>query len=272
MNTFLFLFDIIIVAILITTFIPSPTKEEFEELPPFFARMSPADLTARQALTREEYYERYRSSVRDLSEPQQIIMQDAIEAANTLLSNYPLLNKLPWKIKYIPPTIENGYPHTLEDTIYVSDDLFTRPTKLIIQTMIHEKIHVFQRTYPYIIKEIYTSWGFTPSTKTHPLQRNNPDLDGINYAYKEKYVILEKYNNQTPSSISDSKTIAISNKNEIKITSASMLGFPDEHVQQLEHPNEIMACLVSSVIASKTDITTLTPMVQKCFQLLHELQ
>jgi len=211
----------------------------------FFARMSSYDLIARNATNVKDYQKLHNSAVR-MSDVSQITKE-----ADELLADYPLLYNIPWSISTISDDIENGYPHTLDTTIFMPKGTMST------ETLIHEKIHVFQRLYPELTDRLIRSWGFTVSNMgRHPLQRNNPDLPANNYVFNG-WVIFQKYNSKKPTSLADSHVVAINTttREEKRLDKASSLGFP-KYVKQIEHPYEIMACLLAHAITHKNELTS----------------
>ena len=123
---------------------------------------------------------------------------------------YDLLTRIPWKIAVVRDYIENGYPHTLGDIICLPESFVAQCYRLmagstpmqaidgspkkdtaldsILETLIHEKLHVLQRQYPdQTALYIEDKFGLKPSDRipTHSLPswvkartRSNPDLDG----------------------------------------------------------------------------------------------
>lgn len=220
----------------------------------FFSRMSNADLHARgmtEAYQTSQYYERlYHKSMESFRDA---TITNIVELANAYLQPYPLLHNIPWNVQLFSNNVENGFPHTLAGSIKLPKS-FAMTCKSdvggCVETLIHEKIHLFQKAYPSLTQRLIIQWGFVPSTYHDPLQRNNPDLDKINYNINGK-TIYQRYNNTTPVSLLDSSVISIDDYgNMVRVVSATDLGFPSS-IQQYEHPYEIMACLLSQIITNQ---------------------
>ena len=238
----------------------APSKEPFEDVNPaddYFLRMSKPDLHARGLRDMQftsDYREFYFANVSDPTPEQASILRILCSQADGLIRDigFTALLDIPWNFKMIPDDVENGYPHTLGNTIYIPrrllDSINTDDSSDIVQTLIHERIHLFQRARPNETEILVGLWGFVGSTYVDGLQRNNPDLNGVNYIYQGS-VIVQKYNSPRTSSLMDSKVVAI-NKDadfETPIKNATVLGFPYV-VKQFEHPYEIMADLLAYII------------------------
>jgi hypothetical protein len=139
--------------------------------------------------------------------------------------------------------IERDFPHTFGDVIMISAYLLqSESTHKLITTLIHEKIHVYQRMYPLETNVLVQKvWGYKMfGLRNHfKLARNNPDLNGI--VYGTNGAVLQMYNSSTPSSISDSD-IKMVVMNPYKIVRSS---------EQHEHPYERMAYQLSDIITNK---------------------
>lgn len=255
------LITIIILAVLISIVIQQYSLYEHwvdEKLDSYFERMSDSDLIARgldaRKTTKYHYKDIYHMSTKTPLAYQQKRIDILLKIAYEKLDGYKILKALPWKIKIIPKSIENGFPHTLKDTIYIHESLLFRENiNSIVETLIHEKIHVFQRAYPTLTQDLVRNiWGFQPSDYKDVLQRNNPDLDGINYVMHNQ-VIIQRYNSEHPRNLADSSVFAIDLRSSTplftSIKSATFLGFPHV-VKQFEHPYEIMACLIAMLITN----------------------
>lgn len=120
---------------------------------------------------------------------------------NWLLRNCP--NKFckyfkKWRIAKFDNTIENGYPHTHKDVVFVSQKfvdeiLSSGKTNHVIDTFIHEQVHVLQRKMPDKFEKLYTNyWHFKKVNEIQGIEnlldlyRTNPDGLDVNYVFKNK--------------------------------------------------------------------------------------
>lgn len=258
-----------------TTPIPSypftvVTKDEFiaqVNVSDFFTSLSEEDLKARQnkALQgREQYRNEYIEAFEELSESDKTLLTRIVDEANRLTSSYINLQQLEWRIAKVKNTVEYGLPHTIGNMIVISKDTLRRPEKEIVNTMIHEKLHVFQRMNTSVVRQWATSMGFrvllpsefaTLNKDILQLRRSNPDLDKNTYVHEKSNLVMRQlYNSSSPTSVIDSKAMGIPLTGSYKpITLTNdLLGLPKDFYCQLEHPYEIMACLISEMITNQS--------------------
>ena len=141
--------------------------------------------------------------------------------------NTALLKNLPWIfVKTTAQAYEDGLPHTRgPNVICLSTQTLHTKNTVLKRTMLHEKVHIYQRVYPEQTASVIKAAGYHKTTtprNTIPLIRANPDLDKWIYEDANGKPMLAVYNSAKPSGISD-----ISNKNSNQ-----------------EHPYESMAYAV----------------------------
>lgn len=231
----------------------------------YFDNLSPLDLMARSQSSIEAYKSAYKNAVVPFTTEEMKHLRELISKANNLFDNagFSNLRVIPWSFVKINKKIENGYPHTLADVIVISDALLKQSDADVIQTLIHEKIHVYQRNNPSVVLEIFRDMGLRPlgSDEMRRIDisiikrlRANPDLDKLLYVHEPSgYVMAQVYTTMRPDSISDSKTIMFFlNDGGLKsatVASNEAIGLPGAIRCQLEHPHEIMACLLAEIIS-----------------------
>lgn len=208
----------------------------------FFRYMTPVDLKARGARTKQSYYETYVSSLKSFDFDQKTKITKLVQAADDMILRFGCkrLHVIPWKFARVDD-IESDFPHTFGDVIMISANLLqSESSNKLITTLIHEKIHVYQRMYPLetniLVQKV---WGYKMfGLRNHfNLARNNPDLNGVVYGIKGP--VLQMYRSSTPSSISDS---------DIKMVIMNRIVRSSE---QHEHPYERMAYQLSDIITNK---------------------
>jgi hypothetical protein len=231
----------------------------------FFKYLTTSDLHARNTseVKHEDalsYAIYYRSSFREMTENEKKIVIDAVIVANKLLINYPNLRDLKWMFAKVNDGVENNWPHTHNQAIILNSQVISKPQDELVETLIHEKIHIYQRVFASNINDLYTNYlSFTPIINSDGIKipfdilermRSNPDLNKKTYMFNKKFYIAQLYNSASPVSLSDSKVYAINPNNEdsMDILTNNMLGIPSQISCQLEHPNEISACIISKII------------------------
>jgi hypothetical protein len=186
----------------------------------YVKNLSKIDLYARKVKSPDEYKNLIINNVDDFNLLEKCKLVKAIYIANKFTHpelNAEIFNKIIWKIAKIKGNIyENGYPHTRSDIIFINDSYCKMNICLMAKTLIHEKIHLYQRLYPELVKNYMKK--FKKIKRKTELTRSNPDLDEYIYMFNNEEMNAE-YNSSTPYNIGD-----------IKINNSSY-----------EHPHEYMA-------------------------------
>jgi len=217
----------------------------------YFDKFNNLDLIARHTSSIEDYKALLKDSLVEFTHDDKNHLKELVENINIHLAQFSKIESIPWKIIKVKKNIENGYPHTLEDVIILSELFFTYSYEKQMLTLLHEKIHIFQRIYPIETQEfVMNVIKFQikkKDVKFNDLIRHNPDIIDITYGM-ENFYILQLYNNDNPSDIGDSKAFKI-NEETLEVLSivTSDLHLPND-ITQLEHPYEIMASYLPFVI------------------------
>ena len=173
-----------------------------------------------------------------------------------------------WNFIKLSTDIEAGMPFTLNKYIFFSDRFLNRLNikHLFLEncdTIIHEKIHIFQRLYPQIFKNFYINNLGVIYNKNIILTKDwknknlkNPDGLDINwiYPYKNKfYLPMLLFNNSTKGV--NQIVIELKNIGKKFITtklSQDIYNFPPFKIYpkfiSLYHPNEISAYIIPKII------------------------
>lgn len=137
----------------------------------------------------------------------------------------------PWKFIKVSSDVENGFPHTHNDIIYLPKNFIStlvnriKTDKIsdiyndIGHILIHEKIHVWQRKEPEAFTHLYKMLNFEKIKFYDYSQkwlrknlRTNPDGMELGWAYRDKvgrYYVLGSLWNRNATSLSDIKNVAI---------------------------------------------------------------
>jgi hypothetical protein len=101
---------------------------------------------------------------------------------------------------------EEGLPHTRENIIFLSKNVLKYDELALTNTLIHEKIHIYQRYNSSIFDKIIKEMGLNIlDKKTYKYTkyiRSNPDTNN-NIYYKGDNVMVCLYRNEKPNSIND---------------------------------------------------------------------
>jgi hypothetical protein len=220
---------------------PDEARKQLEGKPSvraFFGSMNAADLRARKlAQGRQDkagYLELYMGSFMDFTAKQRKHLAQWTQAADALCRPHARLMRIPWKFAMLPPDIEEGLPHTLDAVIVLSDLFFMQAVDRCVETLIHEKLHVYQRLYPlYAYKLFHDVWKYAifDVQRKYEDARSNPDLNGIVYS-KNKVGFYMRYRGGIPDGLTD----------------AAIAGVRGTTAERYEHPNERMAYEISNLL------------------------
>lgn len=171
------------------------------------------DFISRKINNINEYFINIKMSVTDFNDNEIKKIKSCIENINLKLLNIDLLwfngkkaYEIPWKIGCIKGKLyENGLPHTRDDVIVLSKDhVNDYSIKKLMKTLMHEKVHVYQKIYKIDVEKYIKMNNFT-KLKERSIQDNiraNPDLDNWVYRDSSNNVYRAIYNDN-PSSIED---------------------------------------------------------------------
>jgi hypothetical protein len=178
----------------------------------YYKTFTKYDLRARNVKTIDEYIkcfylhflshsENYHKRIREKIERYTGVIDDLFSAFSKPWFNGKKAAKIPWKIAYLHDTdvYEAGLPHTRGKNVIV----LTSPRNLF-STLVHEKVHLYQKKYPKDVEKYLSEKGFEKVRKRQEKDRirANPDID--EWIYKKgnlvyKYVYTSAY----PKSIED---------------------------------------------------------------------
>ncbi len=236
------------------TLVTFPTREEVAPIlraSTYFPEMSALDLRARKAESANAYVTRYEHSIVPLSEKQKDAIEDLAHGVDNITKAYKRLYAIPWKVVAFEG-VEHDFPHTIADIVFLPIDILEDTAKSAMQTLLHEKIHVYQRAFPLETNLLVQKmWGYKMhSLRTrHPLSRSNPDLNRVVYG-KQRWGMLQEFTNTA---------------NDLRDSKVQFVGEPPDTwtavAESYEHPYERMAYEISKFLVSgstKEDKTQLT--------------
>ena len=171
---------------------------------PYFSTMQPMEMSAKTGAQitgktlkekRQECRRRYAANTLDFTKDEQQSITALINDVQPILQKeYPRFGSRPWSFLKLNNVIEGGLPHTRGAHIVLSKrtcETLVRVAKQektsfmrmhYLDLMVHEQMHVFQRTFPNTLDSLYlTVWKFEKATaiigneylKKHHL--SNPD-------------------------------------------------------------------------------------------------
>lgn len=199
------------------------SKKELEEylikdVDNYYKYFSDIDFKVRNVNNLNDYHKNIQDSCIEIDNNKINILNKCIDKANKKLIKYKIVgfdgNKcanIKWKIGIVKDKMyEEGYPHTRYDVIIIPLYLLNNQSQLI-NTLIHEKIHVYQKLYPEDINEYLKENGFTKYKLRSGFNintRSNPDMDEWIYKDKGGNIMMAEYL-ENAKSIMDVKTIPI---------------------------------------------------------------
>ncbi len=154
-----------------------------DSLTPYFNELQPMEMSAKtgsaiQGATleqqRAECLKRYQAGVRSFTQKEKEAINWYVAKLYSVLNKeYPFFGQMNWSLLKITDQIEGGLPHTRGKHIILSETVCTQimtirqlpPAQLdylgILDLLLHEQTHVFQRTYPGSFDSLYSNiWGF----------------------------------------------------------------------------------------------------------------
>ncbi len=219
------------------------TKEEIynifkEDKDNYFSSFSIYDWEVRNVFDKEQYLTKIKESIQELNQEQKERLSNLLQKVDQKLKNIQLswfngnnASNINWKIGYtIGKNYEDGLPHTRNDIVILGENTLKQDDKNLIKTLVHEKVHLYQKMYPNDIekyKEV-KKYRRLRRVEENDRIRANPDTD--NYIYvNDKGEELKTIYNENATGLEDTKT------------------YP-ENKQSSEHPNEAMAIEVEKMI------------------------
>ncbi len=225
------------------TLVTFPTREEIAPIlraATYFTEMSTLDIRARGADSAEAYLTRYERSIVPLSEKQKDAIEDLAHGVDNLTKAYKRLYAIPWKVVAFQG-VEHDFPHTIADIVFLPIDILDDTAKSAMETLLHEKIHVYQRAFPLETNLLVQKmWGYKMHSlrARHPLARNNPDLNQVVYG-RQRWGMLQEFTN-TANDLRDSKVRFVGDEPDTWTAVA----------ERYEHPYERMAYEISKFLVS----------------------
>jgi hypothetical protein len=232
----------------------------------YLKNLTPLDKHVRNITLYETYIKTF------VNDSQQKIITEDINNIDYLTSNlYPIFYNIPWKICLLEKDIENNFPHTHNDVIFLPYNFEKLNKKIRRQILTHEKIHVFQRYYPEKTLTLYLEvWKlrvvnilgcnseYGENNSSINMIRSNPDINKLCFAFyhpeRDSFCHFSQIYKTGASKLSHSESILYNVDESFlsKSTYSKNLRYYT-HVQHLietneqyEHPNETMACLLTT--------------------------
>lgn len=170
------------------------------------------DFKVRSIVNIPNYIDIISNSVSDFTNVEKDILTRAINMANIRLRkiNLPYFDgkvaaDIVWKLGITKNNnYENGYPHTIHDTIILSRTNNININSLV-NTLVHEKVHIYQKKYyeQYLLYLKENNFNIIRKKLDSDNIRANPDTYYDNYIYSKNNQIYIMQYNINPTSIGD---------------------------------------------------------------------
>ncbi len=209
----------------------------------------------------------YLEHVRPIKPSEYKSLSARINDANEIIKSYKLdkIKKIPWKFLISHRELELGFPYTIADYIVIPEDMLET---ISVETLLHEKIHIYQRKYPQICKTIYESiLPFAHQIDSSIIQipeeiletkMTNPDENGEVWLYHYKgrwyYPSLQMGLRQRTEQIGyevdvSQRPMKIVPYKTITLKKMSTFDAYSSHIS-VYHPHEIFACILAHHLIS----------------------
>lgn len=206
--------------------------------------MSKSDLEARKVVCQEAYRLQAYYAAQTFNDEQKALLTKATQEADRFFASYngqvtargyggiptaigiigyfdaERARQLPWKLMFVGNNYEDGLPHTRGEYIFISPAVLSQSYIDLVETLIHEKIHIYQRRYlrektylsyekidVYLTEYMVSKLGFTKVKKRSEAVcdiRANPDVDEWIYrSPKTNQDMFLCYRSSRPTSIGD---------------------------------------------------------------------
>jgi len=203
MSLYLLIFSIICIILYI---LPSPINIIFlnnkelsdiliKDYDNFYKNLSTINLQLRNINNKDEYLYNIENHLYTPTKKEKKIIKNAIYKAENKLKNkhymgfnYNKIQKSPWVIGCsIGENYEFGYPHTRNNIIILNyNNIYDKD---LYKTLIHERIHVYQKLFPKDMNKFLKYFGFEKIKRKDITHLDNPDTN--NYIYKKNDFIFE---------------------------------------------------------------------------------
>ncbi len=159
-----------------------------DSLEPYFSKLQPMEMTAKTGSPisgpnlkerRKECRKCFKAGVLEFTKDEKVAIDWCVSKLHPVLSkDFPLLGKMDWSFLKVSDTIEGGLPHTRGKHIVFSETMCLHLVLMkqqpaakmaflgALEILVHEQMHVFQRTHPWHCDSLYTKlWGFKKAKK-----------------------------------------------------------------------------------------------------------
>lgn len=191
---------------------------------------------------------------------EKMYMRVCVAMVDLKIRKYTKLRNIPWNLAKCKEGVEKDMPHTHGEVIFVPFHFMKVAFNSFCETLLHEKLHVFQRLYPIDTVNLYMDyWNITISDYQMIAESNtrtNPDANGIVFSHydpgKNAHGHFCARYAPTASSIADVVYAFTTDASDRKRHTTYHNILQLKSVRQFDHANETMACLITSIVYNNT--------------------
>ncbi len=167
----------------------------YNDIDNYYTTLNKKNLKIRNINNKKKYLDNIEENLYTCNHKEKNIIINAINKSNRLLKkikypgfNYNKIKNIPWLIGCSKNNnYEFGYPHTRNNIIILNyENIYD---KYLYKTLIHERIHIYQKLFPNDINTFLNYFNFKKIKKQTELDRANPDTD--DFLYEQNGIILE---------------------------------------------------------------------------------
>jgi hypothetical protein len=199
------------------TFLTAGQTKQFLEMDidTYVSTMTRPDLVARKVVSSEEYIEAIVAAAAEFTNAEKSKLTECCKNADVRLLklrskclvgfDVDKAAKIPWKLAKTDGRYEDGLPHTRTGIVFLTPQLIANSsTESLTTTLIHEKVHLYQRLNREDAQKFARSKNIMLFTEKQnfALARANPDTDGYIYT-RNKEPMVALYKSDQPSGITD---------------------------------------------------------------------
>jgi hypothetical protein len=183
-----------------------------EDKDDYLKSLSPFDIQAQRSKSVKDYENKIIAAADSFTPDEKRRLEKACRKVDEILKkiNIPGFDgkkaaSLDWNIALTRGNnYEEGAPHTRLNVIFLNDlHPLSYDDKQLKKTLLHEKVHVYERLYPNDIDIWLKDNGFHKYKKwdDYKIARSNPDINEWSYKNKNGVEMVVLYNNKNPTSI-----------------------------------------------------------------------
>ena len=153
----------------------------------YYEKFYKKDFDVRNSKNIEEYKKLIKESVIDITEEEKNKIIQMINEIENKILNVKLkwfdpikFNKIKWNIGFVyGKKYEYGLSHTRNNVIIISKETLTKDRQDLLRTLVHEKIHIYQKIYKQDVTNYLQMNNFKKIRKRNEndMIRINPDID-----------------------------------------------------------------------------------------------